>query len=355
MSNEKDIIMIGPSPINRGGISSVIQSLLELENISNRTFLVSSYTDGKKLKKMLAFLKGIVQCLLILLFNKQVKILHIHSASRGSFFRKRIFVKIGKWFGKKVVLHIHGAEFMMFYQESNKKVQKQIREILDGVDVIVTLSKKWQEDIGSITGNKNIKVIYNAVDSQQFSLSNLEELNILFMGRIGERKGIYDVVDIMPQIMENFPNVKLHIAGDGDIQVLKRKIEELNIKSSVCIHGWINHNQKVQLLEQSSIFILPSYNEGLPVSILEAMSAGLPIISTNIGGIPEQIDHESSGFIIEPGDKEELLKHINFLLKDKSIRKNFGGNAKYKVNESFSLPVIGDEILNMYTGLILDS
>ncbi|MDM5157371.1 glycosyltransferase family 4 protein [Bacillus sp. DX1.1] len=355
MSNKKDIIMIGPSPFNRGGISSVIQSLLELEPIYNRTFLVSSYSDGNKLKKILAFLKGIVQCLFILIFNRQVEILHIHTASRGSFFRKRIFVKLGKWFGKKIILHIHGAEFMMFYQESNDTVKKQIREILDQVDVIITLSKKWKVDIESITDNRNVKVIYNAIDSKKFNLSNLDEQNILFMGRIGTRKGIYDLVDIIPQIIEDFPNVKLHIAGDGDLQTLKRRIEELNINSSICIHGWINHNQKVQLLEQSSIFTLPSYNEGLPVSILEAMAAGLPVISTNIGGIPEQIDNAYNGFIIKPGDKEALLEHINFLLKDKNARKNFGENAKYKVNESFSLPVIGDEILNMYSILISDS
>ncbi|PGW34037.1 glycosyl transferase [Bacillus cereus] len=355
MNNKKDIIMIGPSPFNRGGISSVIKSLLELQDMQERAFLVSSYNDGSKFKKIAAFLKGIVQCLFILIFHQQVKILHIHTASRGSFFRKRIFVKLGKLFKKKIILHIHGAEFMVFYQESNETVKNQIREILDQVDVIITLSQKWKQDIESITNNKNVKVIYNAIDNQKFNLSDLDSHNILFMGRVGTRKGIYDLVDIMPYLIKEFPNVKLHIAGDGDLSTLKRKIEDLNINNSIFIHGWINYNQKVQLLEHSSVFILPSYNEGLPVSILEAMAAGLPVISTNIGGIPEQIDNNSSGFIIKPGDKEGLVKCITILLADKDIRKTFGKNANYKVDKSFSLNVIGDEILSMYSVLTSDS
>ncbi|EJQ24128.1 glycosyltransferase family 4 protein [Bacillus cereus] len=355
MKNKKDIIMIGPSPLNRGGISSVIKSLLELQNMYDRTFLVSSYNDGSKFKKIVAFFKGIVHCLFILIFNRQVKIMHIHTASRGSFFRKKIFVKLGKTFKKKVVLHIHGAEFMVFYQESSKDIRNQIREVLNQVDVIITLSQKWKEDIESITNNRNVKVIYNAIDSQKFNLSNLDNQNILFMGRVGTRKGIYDLVDIMPQVVSKFPHVKLHIAGDGDLPALKRKIKDLNINNSICIHGWINHNQKIELLERSSIFALPSYNEGLPVSILEAMAAGLPVISTNIGGIPEQIDHKASGFIIKPGDTESLLNHIKFLLENEDARKQLGEAAKYKVDKSFSLNVIGDEILNMYAVLTSDS
>lgn len=122
------------------------------------------------------------------------------------------------------------------------------------------------------------------------------------------------------------------------------------------MYTWLDQSQsKIELLERSSIFALPSYNEGLPVSILEAMAAGLPVISTNIGGIPEQIDHKASGFIIKPGDTESLLNHIKFLLENEDARKQLGEAAKYKVDKSFSLNVIGDEILNMYAVLTSDS
>ncbi|MBO1579765.1 glycosyltransferase family 4 protein [Bacillus sp. XF8] len=352
MSSKKDIIMIGPSPFNRGGISSVIQSLLELDSISNRAFLVSSYTEGNKFQKVLAFLRGIVQCLFILIFNRQVKIMHIHTASRGSFFRKRIFVKMGKWFGKKIILHMHGAEFMIFYQESNENTRNKIQKTLETVDVIITLSQKWKSDIDTITNNSNVMVIYNAINSSKFNLSELNELNILFMGRVGTRKGIYDLVDIMPEISKEYPNVKLHIAGDGDLVTLNKKIEEFNLNKNTQIHGWIDYNQKMKLLEESSIFILPSYNEGLPVSILEAMAAGLPVISTNIGGIPEQIINGLNGFIIKPGDKKCLLTHIKYLLQDNNIRQEFGKEARHKVEESFSLNVIGKEISSVYESLI---
>ena len=194
--------------------------------------------------KNCSLFKGIVHCLFILIFNRQVKIMHIHTASRGSFFRKKIFVKLGKTFKKKL-FYIYMVQSLWFYQESSKDIRNQIREVLNQVDVIITLSQKWKEDIESITNNRNVKVIYNAIDSQKFNLSNLDNQNILFMGRVGTRKGIYDLVDIMPQVVSKFPHVKLHIAGDGDLPALKRKIKDLNINNSICIHGWINHNQKL--------------------------------------------------------------------------------------------------------------
>ncbi|MGH0632168.1 glycosyltransferase family 4 protein [Bacillus pacificus] len=352
MNNKKDIIMVGPSPTNRGGISSVIQSLLDLETIYNRTFLVSSYTEGGKVRKILAFLIGIFQFFCLLILNRQIKIIHIHTASRGSFSRKRIFVKIAKFFGKRVILHIHGAEFMLFYEESNERVKSQIQEVLEQVDVIITLSKKWKTDIEGITSNKNVKVIYNAIDSTKFNLSKLNEQNILFMGRVGTRKGIYDFLDIMPNILKDFPNAKLHIAGDGDLSLLDRKIEELNIKNHVCVYGWIDYKQKIKILEKSSIFILPSYNEGLPVSILEAMATGLPVISTDVGGITEQIVNDLNGFIIKPGDKEGLIKYTNYLLKNQNIRREFGKEGRNRVEEVFSLNTIGNKIIKVYDRLI---
>ncbi|KRF54325.1 glycosyl transferase [Bacillus sp. Soil745] len=347
----KSILMIGPSSSNKGGISSVIKSYEESEKLAENIHFISSYKDGNKMIKIIAAFIGYIKFIMALLINNSIKGVHIHTASRGSFNRKRIFVYISKIFRKKVILHVHGAEFMTFYKESSKENQKKISKTLNKADLIIALSERWKKDLGSICNNENIRVIYNPINRSLYKTSPLKEKNIIFLGRIGRRKGVYDLLESLQLVLDQTKDFKVYIAGDGNIEKAKKVIVDLNLEKHVEVIGWINLNKKIELLYNSSIFVLPSYNEGLPVSILEAMASGVPVISTNIAGIPDQIVNGVNGFLIEPGNINDLAKKICLLLNDRKLRDEFSKKTLKRVDEKFNINIIEKCILDAYKQL----
>ncbi len=124
-----------------------------------------------------------------------------------------------------------------------------------------------------------------------------------------QKKGVYDIIEAAKRI-EN-PNVVINLYGDGELEIFEKLIQENNLQDKVKIKGWISGEQKNKAIKESDIYILPSYNEGLPMSILEAMACGLPVISTPIGGIAEAVKDGVNGYLIQPGDYEALTEKIN--------------------------------------------
>lgn len=345
---KKNVLVIGPSIDGNGGISSVIKSYTEAEELNKVIEFISSYKDGSKIKKIIEFIKGLNKCLYRLIFNKDIEIVHIHSASRASFKRKLYFFRLSKLFNKKVILHIHGAEFMQFYEECNLEQKNVIKKTMISADMVIALSSRWKNDLIKISQRDNVKVIYNPVLVDRFNKSYCNEDNLIFMGRVGKRKGIYDLLEIMPKIIHNYPNVKLYICGDGDIDNVKQIILDNKLDKNIYLLGWISGDEKLEILSKSSINILPSYNEGLPVSILEAMSTGIPTIATNIAGIPEEIENGKNGYLIEVGDKDALYNSIIDLLENPELRKKMGNASLIKVKKYFDISVIEKQLLEIY-------
>lgn len=338
MINSK-VLMIGPD--STGGITSVIK--LYLNNGLEKIRFVQSY-DGKKL--IFRYLLFLAEYLKLLLFDKDVQIVHIHTASRGSFYRKSIAAKIAKLFGKKVILHIHGAEFNVFYDESPKFIKCLIKNVLDNVSSIVVLSRQWRKDIAKKTSNKNIRVLYNPTVMKEFSYSNSETVNVLFMGRIGQRKGIFDIIKASEYIHD--PNIQIWLYGDGDIEKAKELVQQNNLQDKVNIAGWISGSKIGETYQKADIYLLPSYNEGLPMSILEAMAHGLPIISTPVGGIPEAVKENINGYLIEPGDYKALAEKIHLLANDHALRMKMGQESYRIAKENFDIKNIVNELKNIY-------
>lgn len=121
---------------------------------------------------------------------------------------------------------------------------------------------------------------------------------ILFLGAINKMKGCYDMVDVIERVSKEVPNVRMIVAGYGEIEQVKEKIKEKNLSDRFIFPGWVRDNEKDELLKTSDIFFLPSYTEGMPMSILDAMGYGLPIVSTNVGGIPKIVHDGENGLCV---------------------------------------------------------
>ena len=147
-------------------------------------------------------------------------------------------------------------------------------------------------------------------------------------------------------------NYKLLIGGDGEIEKVQQYIIDNKLDNVAEYIGWISGEEKTKLLNEVDVFVLPSYNEGLPISILEAMSYNLPIISTKVGGIPEVLKNEYNGYLINPGDLIALENAISALIDNPSKRK-LQGKRSGEIVKSFLPEQVIRQLDYLYKELLL--
>lgn len=335
---KRNILVIGPSiKQSKGGMATVIDGIMndQMLNSENNIDFHESFIDGNIVSRLLFSLKAYIQFRAI---YSKYDIFHIHVASYGSTFRKGYYVNFLNKKNKKIVLHVHGAAYVKFYNELNEKKKKKVYEIWDKCDCVIALSEKWKSNFERIFNHKNIVVINNGIDTEQYedakSIENKN--NFLFLGRIGKRKGAYDLVSAVEQIAKKQPSVLVYMAGDGEINQIKEIINKKNLNNNVKVVGWIDFETKVKLLREVGTVVLPSYNEGLPMALLEGMAAGKVVISTNVGGIPELVENETNGFIINPGDVEALVDRMIRVMTDEKFIENVSENNLRKIEDFFS-------------------
>ena len=287
------------------------------------------------------------------LLRQNPKIVHIAVTGGFVFWEDAIYLIISKFFKKKILLHYLGS-FDIFYDEAGETEKVLIKSLLKKCDIIAVLSLKVQKLVESIVlDNPKVILIPSSINFDHFNNNNLlfpkdDKVRILFLGGFDAyKKGIIDVIKIIPSIVESNPNV-IFIIGSS-------KKLNLNIKqqysSNIHFIDWIPLENKIPLLNSCDIFLLPSYDEGLPYSMIEAMAAGLPIISTYIGGIPEVVKPNNNGFLFIPGDIVKMKEYILQLVNDRELRIKFGKLNRELIKENYSLSKNMKIINDIYNNL----
>ncbi len=342
------IIMFGAGRTVKGGVSTVINNYYKQWNDDQyKLTYIATMKDGSFVLKLLV---GIIAYIKALILIPKNDIVHIHMSSDNSFFRKRHFIRLAKAYHKKVIIHLHGSEFMTFYHKrSNDSDRQKIREVFDSVDQIIALSLSWKNDIGTFTKTP-VVVIHNAVEIPKHFDKKMNN-DICFLGRIGERKGIFDLLKVVEKLNRNYDNFTLKVGGDGEVDLLKQIIKEKDLKNVQYV-GWIGGSEKDEFLQNTGIYALPSYNEGLPMALLEAMSFGCIPISTEVGGIPEVIENEVNGYLCKPGDVEALYDIFDKILSGKVDGSIISNNAYETIRNSYSLEVSLTKLYAIYDLLV---
>lgn len=278
-----------------------------------------------KIANIFIGLNALIKTIITLIKDRKIKIIHIHTASYNSFWRSSLFINVAKLFNKKVVLHIHGGGFKEFFASSPKKISKA----LEKCDVLIVLSEYWKRFFSDITKRPCVEIVNNIIPYPSIDnrLKNTKSpiVNFLFLGLISEQKGIFDLVSTIAENKSSLRNkMTLSIGGLGKTTQLTEYIDEYKISDIVKYKGWVAGKEKIEMLNSSDVFILPSYTEGIPISILEAMSYNLAIISTPVGGIPEIVKNRVNGLLVNPGDKKMLYNAIMDTIKNPNDRVKMG-------------------------------
>jgi glycosyltransferase involved in cell wall biosynthesis len=314
---------------------------------------LSTYEDGTALRKARAALIGFLKCMFLLATGK-VAILHVHSASRWSFIRKSLLVLPTLVCRKPVIFHLHGGEFINVYEtELGSLARAYIRFVLSRCTTIVVLSERWRAMLHNIVRHDAVRVIMNPIDGPAPPVSKDDVANtgtMLFLGELGRRKGIYVLLDAVARLDSAY-NWSLLIGGNGDIPGVKKRIEELVLGDRVRLVGWVDGAKKAELLDAATFLVLPSYAEGLPMSMLEAMAHGTAVITTPVGGIPDLFEDGVDGILVPPGSVEELSDAIAYLLGNPAVTRQMVIEGRKKFEAQFSSDVIIPQVEALYSDL----
>src|SRR5699024_4267681 len=298
----KKVIFIGPQYKNsRGGIGAVLATYAQ--NIKDFKFIASYNSLYSLPKNSLFFIKAIMILFKKLMLDKDIRIVHLHGNLKGSFYRMYIFFVISKYiFHKKVIYHYHAGErFKVFYDGANRFIKYLLSHLLRKSDVLICLSNNFYLFFNKNYRVNKIEVLHNPVSLPSSGDANRSKdpiLKLLFLGRIVEPKGIFDLLNVMLKYRSELEgHVVLHIGGSDDGMKISKFIQENNLEGYIVFKGWVKGRDKEMLLSACDVFVLPSYREGMPVSILEAMSYGKAILSTTVGGVPEIVQNNGNGLL----------------------------------------------------------
>jgi glycosyltransferase involved in cell wall biosynthesis len=243
------------------------------------------------------------------------------------------------------------------------------KRLMKRSDALIAVSKYTVNELKELYGvQKNkIHVIYNGVDIEKFKPRvNRTELRlefgleenktiILFVGRLYHRKGLETLLHSISLVQKEFNNVSFVISGKGfkkKEESLRNLTKELGIENYVKFLGYVPDDKLPRLYSASDIFVLPAIYENFPFAILEAQSTGLPVISTNVGGIPEFLVDGKNGFLINPRDITQLTQKLLTLLQNPNLAKKMGECGRRMIKEKFRWQLISAQVIQLYQKLL---
>jgi len=342
------VLVVGPGRCVHGGITSVIESHSS-RKIWNKYSCVwlETYDEGRGLAKIVAAIKAYARAPLL---AARSEIVHIHVAQNVSFFRKTPLFALAKLLGKKTMIHLHAPYPEDFERQPLRAVSKRV---FADADVVVALSDIWARQIRQISPNANIRVLRNPckVPVTVANPCDRKEPIILYTGTLEKRKGYDDLIRAMVSVVNIVPNARLILAGNGDVEQATMLATGLGIRKSVLCPGWVSGEEKQKLLSKARVFCLPSYGEGVPMSMLEAMAHKIPVVVTPVGGIPDVISNRRNGLVVRQGDIPSIAEAIVEFLTDGKLSADVTQAAYKTIVDHFSLDQVCEQLSQIYEGL----
>ena len=310
---------------------------------------LQTHCDGSQMQKMTVAARAYARFLGAMLGGR-IALVHVHGASNASFWRKSGLIALALVFRKPVIFHLHGGGFVEFYRRCGRLGRSWIRFILNHTARVVIVSDSWRAALAPITSARVVRIYNPLSDPALLDLipEQSPDVRILFLGRITAAKGISELLEAFAQVRKRNPSVVLALAGDGDLEAARQSARALGVADAVEVHGWVGTEEKQALLQSSNVFVLPSYTEGLPMALLEAMAAGLAVVATGVGGIPDVIADGLSGLLIAPRSTAALAAALDKAVSDQQLRKNLGQEAKRRIRAQFMPDQIVTEIESLY-------
>jgi glycosyltransferase involved in cell wall biosynthesis len=318
----------------RGGIDRLTDLIVDTieNNAECRIQLSRLVTRGTGMLAWAPFIFG--QALIRLWIAKrrgEVDLLHINLAAGGSAIRKAILARVARRLGVPYVVHLHGSRFHKFWPSAGPYVRSKVDRLFAESSAVIVLGEYWSRLVTAHVPQVEHKIIVlpNATAPVRVAREPATDgrVRISFLGELGERKGTPQLVEALGRLAGR-PDWTATIAGNGQVQETIARAQQLGIADRVKVPGWLDSPAATEVLRETDIFVLPSFAENLPMSILEAFACGIAVVATPVGAVPDVIAHESNGLLVPAGDVDALTCALRRLIEDKNLREALGTAAK---------------------------
>ena len=350
------VLMVGNDQTVKGGITSVISQILNYDWNANGVEMsfIPTYIETNNIKKIAFFIKAYYKRK-AKLKNNRVDLIHIHMSYKGSFFRKYAIHKLCKKYNIPDIIHLHGSEFNKWFNESSSSKKAKIKILLREASAFIVLGQKWNEIIKQIEPNTNTIVVSNSVHIPVKTTKWKDQFYVIFLGVLIKRKGVEDLLNAIKILETSKKVINTHfiIVGTGpEEENLKSQCNKLQLDKIVDFVGWVNGEEKLNLIKESQMLVLPSYNEGLPIAILEAISYGLPVVATNVGDISAAVRDKENGFLVEVGNEQQLADRIEKIISNKNLYEKMSIKSREIAESEFSDEKYFSKLKNKYFSII---
>ncbi len=266
---------------------------------------------------------------------------HVNVAERLSLIRKGTIVVLCKAIGVPVVVHLH-AQMKSFYHRIPGPFQWFARWVFNAADGVVVLGpsahKFVLEDLG--VPPERVELVYNGVPepvAQRRTFDPQAVRNVLFLGRLDKLKGVADLIAAIAQPGFDRDRLCVKVAGGGDIAAYEAQARALGVDGIVKFQGMCDQAQVASLLAQADVLVLPSYDEVLPLVILEALANGVAVVCTPVGEVSAVLTDNVNTRFIQPGDVPGIARELQAVLADRDLMETLGTNGRALYDQHFSL------------------
>lgn len=350
--SEPRVLVIGPAPGTMGGVATFIHNCMRAGLIDgSHTCFLSSFQDGSRSHKVWVAACALLRAVCLLAMHRSIQVVHVHAAVRGSFYRKLAFLCLAWFFRRRTVFHLHSGEIIPFFESGTAVRRWLIGRALKASTAVVVLSTETRTWVAGLTGRDDVHLIPNFVFKVLTSNDASHGSYALFLGDYSRRKG----VDVLAKAWGSRSDLNQHLllmhGRDCGMLDLLRSYAECS-EGSVHVGDWITGSQKDALLASAACLVLPSRAEGAPMVILEAMSAGVPVVATRVGGVPGQVHDGVTGYLVESGDSDALADRLHALLCNDQMRLVMGERARERFEREFSPEAVTKRWRSLYATMM---
>jgi glycosyltransferase involved in cell wall biosynthesis len=285
--------------------------------------------------------------------RERVDIVHVLSTAGYGFFRNAGHIALARRHGARTIFHLLG-QFDDLYRDSGPRRRALMRRSLDLADMHIVQSPGLAHVLRGMT-RRPVRAIFNGVRTTElappdgWAHSGGTTVRVVALGTLGERKGTYDLLDAAERLQVRRPEIRIIFVGGGELDRFLAIAAERRL-ANVTFAGAVDDAARVTLLHGGDVFALPSHAEGQPIAILEAMAAGLPILSTSVGSIPEVV-RDANGVLIPPRSVDALVAALERLAGDAALRERLGRFNAQEARVKYDLPRVFREIDDVYRSL----
>jgi glycosyltransferase involved in cell wall biosynthesis len=353
----RPVVMLAPLPPLKGGMATVADNLrrspladrCRLATLNNgkgtaegRSFLTGAWAQVRLLGRILGTVR-----------RTRARIVHIHTCALTTFWRDTIHTLALRAMSRRVVYHIHDGTFEAFLRDQPPARKAILRRSLRMASRVILLSEMARACLEPLAPWVAWRVVHNGVVLPPTTGGSRDgAVRFLFLGNLTHRKGAYDLLAATVRARKAGLKAEVSLAGGevqpGDRQALELAIADAGCEDQVKVLGYLEGPARDEVLQTADCLVLPSYAEGLPMVVLEAMACGLPVIATRIGAVPEAVREGQEGFLIDVGDVEALADRMLRIAEDADLRKRMGAAARRRAEAEFGLDVMVERILRIY-------